>query len=155
MTHQIWVEFLDLSKREWDQNDLESKWLQWPSLAWILMTINSFYFFQHRDLIKTSSDWETRSTWHLKDLPTGIKENSVQQRLFSIDCSFGNTRPCFIFSFPLCLLSALLCGSNICKYVSWIKMNSYSQEVHYKQKGNHSLVTMWSVRSCMGLFCFL
>ena len=57
----------------------------------------------------------TRWTRHLNDWPTWIKENCVQH-LFRTYGSLGNTWAFFIFLLPL--LSALLCGSNMCTQVS-------------------------------------
>ena len=58
----------------------------------------------------------TRSTRHLNDWPTWIKENCAQH-LFWTYGSLGNTWAFLSFRFH-CLLSALLYGSNMCTQVS-------------------------------------
>ena len=59
----------------------------------------------------------TRWTRHLNDWPTWIKENCVQH-LFRTYGSLGNTWAFFLSFRFHCLLSALLCGSNMCTQVS-------------------------------------
>ena len=58
-----------------------------------------------------------RWTRHLSDWPTWIKENCVQH-LFRTYGSLGNTWAFFLSFRFHCLLSALLCGSNMCTQVS-------------------------------------
>ena len=58
----------------------------------------------------------TRWTRHLNDWPTWIKENCVH--LYRTYGSLGNTWAFFLAFRFHCLLSALLCGSNMCNQVS-------------------------------------
>ena len=85
----------------------------WPSFAWSFLIVKLFQFLQYRILVESASDCMTRRTRHLNDWPTWIKENCVH--LFRTYCSLGTTWAFLIFSVCFhCLLSALLCDSNMC-----------------------------------------
>ena len=89
----------------------------WPAFAWLLLIIKLFDFLQYRILVESASNCMTRWTMHLNDWPTWIKENCIQY-LFQTYGSLGNTWAFFLSFRFHCLLSALLCGSNMCTQVS-------------------------------------
>ena len=82
-------------------------------LCLVVSYVKLFHFLQYRILVESTSDCMTRWIRHLNHWPIWIKENCVQH-LFRTYGSLG----CF-WSFRFhCLLSALLCGSNMCTQVS-------------------------------------
>ena len=89
----------------------------WPSFAWSFLIVKLFHFLQYRILVESASDCISRWTRHFNDWPTWIKENCVQH-LFWTYGSLGNTWAFFLSFRFHCLLSALLCGSNMCTQVS-------------------------------------
>ena len=87
-----------------------------PSFAWSFLIVKRFHFLQYRILVEVASECTTRRTRHLNDWLTWIKDN-CEQNLFRTYGSLGNAWRFWSFRFH-CLLSALLCGSNMCTKVS-------------------------------------
>ena len=87
----------------------------WPSFAWLFLIVKLFHFLQYRILVESASDCMTRwtSTW-----TTGPLElKKIAYIFFELMVLLAIHGPFWSFRFH-CLLSALLCGSNICTQVS-------------------------------------
>ena len=86
----------------------------WPFFAWSFLIVKLFHFLQYRILVESASHCMTRWTRHLNDWPTWIKENYIFFELTALLAIHGR-----FWSFRFhCLLSALLCCSNMCTQVS-------------------------------------